>query len=339
MGCKQDPKYQTLPYNTKFGVRQQQHYSQTSATNQLCVSTPENDRIHSQVSNEKLLSTNSCVNNDNNNNHNNVSIITNNINSNPKLAINTKNSVLEERPSPSGSSGSSDRASIQNHNGILAYKMQQQIHNNINNMTSGQHPYQNVNPKMFVANHLEPNQNSINLKQTKLNHNSYNSNAIIGNYKMQSNSLNSNQSVIQSHSVPTNNQNPTQSQTTSIASKVPPNTKPKPIVPPKPSVPVKPIPPPRQSPIHLYGPQMGNESVDMNAFSTNLRNNSNILAKKSSNLLTASNTSVNTTSTGYSTGYNRYYNNYSKILSVVKSKHSIIPGFQSFSQSFGTYFE
>ena len=167
MGCKQDPKYQTLPYNTKFGVRQQQHYNQTSVTNQLCVSPPENERTQSQVSNEKLLSTNSSFNNDNNNNnHNNVSIITNNINSNPKLAMNTKNSVFEERPSPSGSSGSSDRASIQNHNGILAYKMQQQIHNSINNMTSGQHPYQNVNPKML--NHLEPNQNSINLKQTKL---------------------------------------------------------------------------------------------------------------------------------------------------------------------------
>lgn len=213
--------------------------------------------------------------------------------------MNTKNSLLEERPSPSGSSGSSDRASIQNHNGMLAYKMQQQIHNSINNMTSGQHPYQNVNPnpKMFNNSNsfVETNHNSINYKQMKQNPNSYNNNTI--NYKqMQNNSINTNQSVIQSHSVPTVNPNQNQSQT---ATKVPPNTKPKPIVPPKPSVPVKPIPPPRQSPNDLYGPQIGNESVEVNALSSNTRNNGNSFNKKSSNLLTTSNATISSTNSGY----------------------------------------
>ena len=295
MGTKHDPKYQTLPYNTKFGVRQQhnQHYNQILGHNQLCVSTQDTDRTHSHLQNEKILSTNSSLNNDNNNNsnhNNNVSIITNNINSNTKLAINAKSPLLEERPSPSGSSGSSDRASLANHNGYLAYKMHQQLHNSVNNMTSGHHPYQNVNPKNFNPNYMDHNQSSLS-KPSKLSYNSANSSTNIAN-----NSMNCKPCVIHNHSVPTNIPNQTQSQNTSITSKVPPNTKPKPIVPPKPSVPVKPIPPPRQSPNHLFSAQ--NDSLDINTY-PNIRNNNNSYSKQGTNLLTTSNAPINTSTSGY----------------------------------------
>ncbi|CAG2107880.1 unnamed protein product, partial [Medioppia subpectinata] len=273
MANKHDQKYQTLPYNTKFGVRQQPHYQQYGQSvhsNQLSVSTPENDRIRCEITNE----TNSALNSDNynNNNHNNVSIITNinNMSNNAKAMINTKNSVLEERPSPSGSSGSSDRASIPNHhNGMSAYKLQQ-MHNSVNTVNTGnsnhcntaQHPYQNVNPKMYNgSNYADPNGNSI---------------------------------VIQSQSVPTNTPiNTNQSQIATNASKVP-QTKPKPIVPPKPSVPAKPTPPPRQTPNHSFSSQILDDSQDMNAFNIRYSN------KKSQNLLTnTSNSPINTSNTGY----------------------------------------
>ncbi|CAG2161848.1 unnamed protein product [Oppiella nova] len=276
MGCKQDHKYQTLPYNTKFGVRQQPHYQlygQSLVSNQLCVSTPDSDRIHCELTDE--------TNNDNN------------------IETNAKNSVLEERPSPSGSSGSSDRASIpHNHNGMTAYKLQQ-MHNSVNNCNSAQHPYQNVNPKMYNAsNYMEPNTNSYNNnKQGKHNQMITNNNNqnLISTHKIQSNLMNSNQSVIQSQCVPTNTPNTTQSHTANNASKVP-LTKPKPIVPPKPSVPVKPTPPPRQTPNHSLSAQTHNESQDMNAFTTNMR----YINKKSPNHLTnSSNAPINTSNTGY----------------------------------------
>lgn len=245
-----------------------------------------------------MLSANSALNNDNNNNsnHNNVSVITNNINSNAKLAVNAKSSLLEERPSPSGSSGSSDRASLANHNGYpgYAYKIHQ-MHNSVN-MTSGQYPYQNVNPKMYSASScVDPNQTSLS-KLSKLSAN------ILTN--VANKSMICNQSVIQSPSVPSHAPHQTQSQstitavTTSAPSKVPPTTKPKPVVPPKPSVPVKPIPPPRQSPIHLYGAQTERtESLDINTLTNNTRNNS--YGKKGTNLLTTGSAPINMSSSGY----------------------------------------
>ncbi|XP_054169270.1 type-2 histone deacetylase 1-like [Oppia nitens] len=294
IGCKLDPKYQTLPYNTKFGIRQlqqQSHYrlNESLVANQLSVSTiQQNDRSDA----------NSFLNNDNNNNnHNNsnVSIITNINNTKPMTG--NMSSTLEERPSPSGSSGSSDRASIPNINGITAYKLQQ-MHNNMNNSNSTQHPYQNVNLNMIntIKNNDSNSSSLINNKSIKQNIHIINNNNH-NNHKTLTNSLNLNQNVIHSQSVPTNTQIKSQSQQhISSLSKVPPNTKPKPVVPPKPSVPVKPTPPPRQTPNHLSNAQIYNDTIDVNAYSLHTKYNNKIPY----NLLTnTTKATINPSNTGY----------------------------------------
>jgi hypothetical protein len=280
MGSKQDPKYQTLPYNTKFGTRHQQQYKMSSG-NHLCVSTSEtnkNDYELSNVNMNDLLVTN-INNNVHNNNNTNISMIPNNLINNNQKLMNTKSSFIEERPSPSGSSGSSDRASIQNHNGIIPFKLQQ-MQNNMNSVNAQHYQHMHQNQKLIGASHMDNTNNAKQLKSINSVNNNNNNNNNTNNRNQQ----NSNQSVSQSYSVPTTSSQ-TQSQYISNQSKVPLITKPKPILPPKPSIPVKPIPPPRQTPNHSYSAQISSDSSD-NTFSLS-RSNTNI-DRKASNLLTTS---------------------------------------------------
>jgi hypothetical protein len=317
MGSKQDPKYQTLPYNTKFGTRQHQQQYKVSSGNHLCVSTSETNKNDYELSNvniNDLLVTNinNNVHNNNNNNNNtnntNISMIPNNLINNNQKLMNTKSSFIEERPSPSGSSGSSDRASIQNHNGIIPFKLQQ-MQNNMNSVNAQHYQHMHQNQKLIGVSHMDNTHNAKQLKSI----NSVNNNNNNNNTNNNRNQQNSNQSVSQSYSVPTTSSQ-TQSQYISNQSKVPLITKPKPILPPKPSIPVKPIPPPRQTPNHSYSAQISSDSAD-NTFSLS-RSNTNI-DRKASNLLT-------TSSSPSTLSYRQviHYELYTNALNLSVKKHS-----------------
>jgi hypothetical protein len=205
------------------------------------------------------------------------------INNNQKL-MNTKSSFIEERPSPSGSSGSSDRASIQNHNGIIPFKLQQ-MQNNMNSVNAQHYQHMHQNQKLIGVSHMDNTHNAKQLKSI----NSVNNNNNNNNTNNNRNQQNSNQSVSQSYSVPT-------------------------ILPPKPSIPVKPIPPPRQTPNHSYSAQISSDSAD-NTFSLS-RSNTNI-DRKASNLLT-------TSSSPSTLSYRQviHYELYTNALNLSVKKHS-----------------
>ena len=98
-----DPKYQTLPFNTKFGSKQHKIANHSTEVN-----NSNNKSEFNSVNVNGMLQYNS------NNNSASVSgsLSTNGV----SKILATKNPLLEERPSPSGSSCSSEHASLINHN-------------------------------------------------------------------------------------------------------------------------------------------------------------------------------------------------------------------------------
>ena len=113
-----DPKYQTLPFNTKFGSKQHKIANHSTEVN-----NSNNKSEFDSVNMNGMLQYNS---------NNNSASVSGSFSTNGVSKISaTKNPLLEERPSPSGSSCSSEHAS-------LTYQTYNNQYNHIDHLVNNQ---------------------------------------------------------------------------------------------------------------------------------------------------------------------------------------------------------
>ncbi|RWS09882.1 Apoptosis-stimulating of p53 protein 1-like protein [Dinothrombium tinctorium] len=212
-GSKQDPKYQTLPHNTKFGAKPSSQQKCRDGTVRVASSNNETNDTHK--TNDCELSAN-VINNANRVQNANVSRETNCGKQNVIGALGA-----DERPSPSGSSNSSDSLNSYPTKKITAQNLGYQVAN-------CQYPATQLTAKV--------NTNGSNLAKSKLISSQH--------HDVSESKVPNTASYSQHHSLATGS-----SINKSIPVIAPPNANiSKPILPPKPSLPVKPVPPPRQTP-------------------------------------------------------------------------------------------